>query len=296
MKKYLSTVLALILSLSLTACGSATKGEKEYPTEVCGEKIESQPISVVSLSPSLTEICYDLGFETTLDGVSDFCTLKDDKDALRLGTPQNPDIDGIISLKPDVVILNQPLLSSDYKKLLQADIKTVVFKTPTAENELWELYDQMGTLFSGKVTGEERAREKYNPYKEKLSNIKPIFDGKIVAFVPEKGIILTKDDGLIGIFLKTLGLELAKDEKALSSADLIIAGKNENLDTIFQKEELKASPAVKNKAGLKIDTDVLLRGGFDAISLLDDFANENAQTETTKENAEDTAKETETKK
>ena len=276
----IKNLVAILLTLALAFLGASCKAKEqktiEYPAEVFGEVVESQPISVVSLSPALTEICYDLGFEMTLDGVSDFCTLKDEKDALSLGTAQNPDIKKLVSLKPQAVILSQPLAERDLKALLEADIDTYIFDTPKTKDELWHLYDQMGELFSGKAQGVKRARERYLPYKEKLQSISPILEGKTVALIPDKDIILKNKDGLIGIFIDALGGKIAVDEKALATAEVIIAGEKEKEENILQKEELKASPATKDKAILRLDFDTILRGGFDAIDDIEKFAKENA--------------------
>lgn len=60
---------------------------------------------VISLSPQITESIYLLGAQEQLTGVTSFC--KRPKDALakeKIGTPLRPDIEKIVSMKPDLVL------------------------------------------------------------------------------------------------------------------------------------------------------------------------------------------------
>ena len=60
---------------------------------------------VISLSPQITESIYLLGAQGQLLGVTNLC--KRPKDALtkeKIGTPLRPDIEKIVSMKPDLVL------------------------------------------------------------------------------------------------------------------------------------------------------------------------------------------------
>lgn len=71
--------------------------------------LDSPPKRVVSLVPSLTESLFDLGFGSSVVGITDYCIhpSKQLLDLPRLGGPKNPRIDEILSLKPDLVLANQ---------------------------------------------------------------------------------------------------------------------------------------------------------------------------------------------
>ena len=77
--------MALLLLLSLAGCAGKDKEEsssslpeesqpQEYPVSIGDETISAQPAKVISLSPALTEICFDMGYGTQLSGVSDYCS------------------------------------------------------------------------------------------------------------------------------------------------------------------------------------------------------------------------------
>ena len=285
MKKILSLFMALMLLCSFSAC-SKDKNENEYPAEILDAKIENQPMSVVSLSPALTEITYDLGFELTLDGVSDYCVMRNDDDAIKVGTMQNPKIDEIIKIKPDVVITNAPMTATDTNKLYQADIEILVVPVVTAVEGMWLQYDTLGTLYSGKVTGVERAKEKYEPYKQKLQGLSEE-NGKTSGerikglLIAKKDYAIATGDTLLGNLLEYIGIENiagsgkkfeATDEN-LNTAQIIFISDDIDIADINADEKLKNSPAVKNKMVYQIDVDALLRGGFNSIEILEEMSN-----------------------
>jgi iron complex transport system substrate-binding protein len=67
------------------------------------------PRRVISLVPSLTESLFDLGFGSSVVGITDFCTHPANglSGLPRLGGPKNPDVQAIIALQPELVLLNQ---------------------------------------------------------------------------------------------------------------------------------------------------------------------------------------------
>ncbi len=67
------------------------------------------PERVVSLVPSITESLFDLGFGSSLVGITDFCIYPAAGVAKlpHLGGTKNPDLERILALKPDFVIANQ---------------------------------------------------------------------------------------------------------------------------------------------------------------------------------------------
>lgn len=61
---------------------------------------------VVSLVPSLTESVAATGREL-LVGATDWCTHPADLDVARVGGTKNPDVDAIVTLRPDLVVANE---------------------------------------------------------------------------------------------------------------------------------------------------------------------------------------------
>ena len=84
---------------------------------------------IVSLSPALTEIVVFEGGKDKLVGVTDFCSLNL-KNAKKVGNIVRPDIEEILSLKPDIVIATN-LTDEKTLNVLKKHTKLRVFKLRT---------------------------------------------------------------------------------------------------------------------------------------------------------------------
>jgi ABC-type hemin transport system substrate-binding protein len=67
------------------------------------------PRRVISLVPSLTESLFDLGFGSSVVGITDYCVHPEHAlgSLPRLGGPKNPRLEQIFDLNPDLILLNQ---------------------------------------------------------------------------------------------------------------------------------------------------------------------------------------------
>ena len=62
---------------------------------------------IVSMTPALTEICYELGLEESLVGVTTYCDYPPEaKQKEKIGGFANPDHEKIIALDPDLVLVS----------------------------------------------------------------------------------------------------------------------------------------------------------------------------------------------
>lgn len=122
------------------------------------------PQTVVSLVPSMTESLFDLGIGERVIGVTDYCIRPEDKVAAlpKVGGTKNPDIEKIITLKPDLVLMNsEENRREDQEALEAAGIKTWVTQPNSvfqALNLLWDIMDVFeAPQFSGRVREIERS-------------------------------------------------------------------------------------------------------------------------------------------
>ncbi|MFC1726890.1 ABC transporter substrate-binding protein, partial [candidate division KSB1 bacterium] len=102
---------------------------------------------IISLSPNITGILYDLGAESKIVGVTDFCRVHDHT-IDRVGGTLNPNLEMIISLKPDLIIC------PDFKNLL-ARLSNLNIEILNVKNET---IDEV--LESIKIIGEKLEKEK----------------------------------------------------------------------------------------------------------------------------------------
>jgi iron complex transport system substrate-binding protein len=98
--------LAPRLSIPNTQSVSAPK-ESRIVTDEVGRTvtIPAQVRRIVSLAPNLTETIYALGLEDRLAGDTDYCDVPAAAKAKpHIGSPQNPSIEAIVALHPDLVL------------------------------------------------------------------------------------------------------------------------------------------------------------------------------------------------
>src|SRR5512139_2730889 len=101
-RKSLLSAFVIILLLNIPA-----KAKERILTDEMGRQVKiSYPAKrIVSLAPSITEILFALGLDEEVAAITNFC---DYPEAVlnkpRIGGFVNPDIEKIVSLKPDLII------------------------------------------------------------------------------------------------------------------------------------------------------------------------------------------------
>ncbi len=77
----------------------------QVPVRPRTDRAEGDPLRLVSLSPSVTEILFELGLEENLIGVSTACTYPDEAaDIRRVGDMGAPDLELVQAIAPDLLI------------------------------------------------------------------------------------------------------------------------------------------------------------------------------------------------
>ncbi len=109
----------------------------------------------MSLVPSITESLFDLGVGDRLVGITDYCIRPEAQTSRlpRVGGTRNPDIERVLSLNPDLVIVNQEEnRREDVERLREAGVAVwVTFPKTVREalNLLWtimEVFDEAGMV------------------------------------------------------------------------------------------------------------------------------------------------------
>jgi iron complex transport system substrate-binding protein len=103
MRRLFFTLSVIFLLINLS---SVEAGERVLLDEA-GRRVEV-PLSakrIISLAPSITEILFGLGLRQEIVGITNFCDYPEEVTTKpRIGGFVNPDIEKIVSLKPDLVI------------------------------------------------------------------------------------------------------------------------------------------------------------------------------------------------
>ena len=140
--KSAATLAALLL---LLAAGCARVGPGT-------PSASGKPARIISLTPSTTEILYGVGAFGRVVAVSDYCTFPPDVAKLpRVGGWNNPNMEQIASLRPDLVIFSDAQAQFVKDKVEAAGIKTLAVPSQTLE----DAYKSIELV--GRAAGEEEA-------------------------------------------------------------------------------------------------------------------------------------------
>lgn len=128
--------------------------DPNWPAKAGTVVLEEQPQTVVSLSPALTEIVYELG--GSLSGVSEYCDYPAEAAALdHFGTADTPDMDALKKLSPDLILSSAPLAEADAAVLEEAGAALAVFPRAEGLDGMEETYVSIATLLGGAIDGKE---------------------------------------------------------------------------------------------------------------------------------------------
>jgi len=136
MKRHILLIISII-SILLSAKGLSASG--------------IQKPRFVSLAPATTEILFALELDSEIVGVSSFCNypLKAQKRE-KIGTFSQPNIEKIVSLKPDVVFCTGLEQAPIVEKLNRLNLKVYV----SSPNNIKELFDSIEKI--GAITGRQK--------------------------------------------------------------------------------------------------------------------------------------------
>lgn len=110
------------------------------------EKVVAKTPRYISLAPSTTEILFALGLKDEIVGVSSFCNYPPEaKSKEKVGTFSQPNIEKILSLKPDIVFCTGLEQAPAVRELSQLKIKVYV-SDPANLQELFVSMREIGRL------------------------------------------------------------------------------------------------------------------------------------------------------
>jgi iron complex transport system substrate-binding protein len=148
-----------------------------YEIALTGTAPKSKP-RYISLAPSTTEILFALGLDDEIVGVSSFCNYPLKAQAKeKVGTFSQPNIEKILSLKPDIIFsagLEQvPVIT----KLKQLNLKVCV-SDPSSLKELFDSIREIGRLVDRENQALALTKRMKMDIEEINSKVKPIPEEK----------------------------------------------------------------------------------------------------------------------
>jgi iron complex transport system substrate-binding protein len=166
---------------------------------------------IISLSPQTTESIYLLGAEESLIGITEFCKRPPETATKeKIGTPLRPDMEKIVSMRPDMVFGsregNSPLVMARLERL---GIKTRYFNRPRTVRDLLDNF-----LTLSKVIGkEEKGNRIVEIAREALSRTKKEKAYKVLWQVGAEPLIVASNKSFANdIILLAGGYNVAESE------------------------------------------------------------------------------------
>lgn len=199
MKRKLTALLSFALAaVMLTGCGgdsssvpteiviSGTTSEAEnsvFPVKLGdGTMIDHSPASVASLSPAATEIIAELGYSDRLTAVCRYCDYPEGLTAQSAGSSENPDIDKLTELHPEVLFTTSPLAEREEYALQTVGITVVELSAPKTVEDYGNMYATVAAVFAGGDAGKAAAENAVGSLKAAASAVDL---GKFVYLTPK---------------------------------------------------------------------------------------------------------------
>lgn len=180
----------------------------EYPVYINETEIRSKPERVVSLSPSLTEIIFEMGYGEKLVGRSAYCNYPETVSGItEIGKPSQPDIDTIISLSPNVLFTATAISNKDIIALRDKGIETVYIAAPRSLEGMKGIYYAVALVFEGAFKAESASEKAWKAISERLPSEKSI--GKYIYIT--EGLNIAGKGTLEDSVLSLYGENLAGD-------------------------------------------------------------------------------------
>ena len=140
---FVAAALALLLVMACGNLGPAAPSST------------AKPARIISLTPSTTEILYGVGAFERVVAVSDYCTYPPAVKGLpRVGGWNNPNMEQIASLRPDLVVFSDAQAQFVKDKVEAAGIRTLAVPSQTLE----DAYKSIELV--GRAAGEEEAAQR----------------------------------------------------------------------------------------------------------------------------------------
>ncbi len=218
-------MLPLSLLVGLCACkgeeapsSSAASSQVEeiddpnWPAQAAGLELEEQPQRVVSLSPSLTELAYELEGEAQLVGVSNYCDYPAQvEDLPDCGSALLPDRGTLEELSPDLVLASAELSPEDTQWLEELGAQVLVLPRAESMEELGDNYQSLATALHGAEDGPALAQEvfgaleaRYEAILEAAGTVETPVSGIYLRQAP---LLMATGDTFEGTLLEDLGIQ-----------------------------------------------------------------------------------------
>jgi iron complex transport system substrate-binding protein len=261
--KRLSLISVLLIILLLSFGGCAKKASKKEVfrkisllDDEGNELVLEKPVErVVSLAPSNTEIVFALEAQDKLVGVTTYCDYPEEaKSKEKVGDFANPNVEKIISLKPEVVLATGGIQKGVVDRLEKAGIKVFVVDPKNFE-QLFVDIEKVGEILGLKEKAEKLTESMRNKVKEIEEKTKDLPKPKVFFEIYSQPLMTAGERTFIDDMIR------------ISGGTNIGASAGEGFPQFSEEQLLKENPDVyiAVKGSMNSPADIKKRAGYKAL-------------------------------
>ncbi|MBN2259099.1 MAG: ABC transporter substrate-binding protein [Clostridiales bacterium] len=296
------SLLGILLLVILLIAGCSSNVEKvdigadsvelsQYPmtlTDSYGREvtIESEPMRVVSMAPSISEIIYYLGASDKLVGRTEYCDYPEEiQNVETAGNMMEPNIEKIVELNPDIVIASTHFPEDAVTALENLGVKVVVFVPEDSFEGVYTVISVVGKILNKDAEAASHIETMKSTVQSVADRVSGL-DKKSVYYVigfGEYGDYTAGGDTFISDMIEMSGgINIASDvsgwgyslEKIIeNNPDVIIISKYYGMkDSFVAMEGYNTLDAVKNGNVIELDINKIDRQGPRLAEGLEDLA------------------------
>ena len=298
MNKFIKAGFAgLFLSFAtvLSACGGgststdttvAMASEAVYPVTVGDLTLDAQPMRIISLSPTATEMLYAVGAGAQVVAVDEYSNYPDE--AAALGTMLSgfePNIEAISGFTPDLVIASYDP-GTLVEQLGALNIPVFIANAATSIDNAYEQIEQIGLLTGHGDTALEITAQMQTEIEAAIAGVVPPVEPISYFYELDNTLYSVTSNTFVGQIFNLFGLrniadnvesgndypQLSAEVVVYSDPDLIFLADtkccNETAETVAARDGWGGLKAVTNNHIVELDDDVASRWGPRIIELV----------------------------
>lgn len=252
--------------------------ETTYPvtlTDSDGNEVilESEPETVVSIAPNLTEMMYALDASDKLIARSDYCDYPEEALSLEsVGSLYEPDVEKVLSLQPDLVIVSTHFDDETAQKLADLGVKVLTLYEETDMDGVYTMIETLGEALNKNAEAAaviEEMQSTIADVEEKVADLDQPSVYYVVGY-GEYGDYTATGETFVAQMLEAAGGDnIAKDatgwsitlEEIIEADPDIIIIKEDSKDDFMANENYAELTAVKEGHVYSLDVNMLERQG-----------------------------------
>jgi iron complex transport system substrate-binding protein len=276
-----------VMILSMTGCTKSNEKEKDtnnnptatYPMTIKDNvgndvTIEKEPLKVISLAPSNTEILFAIEAGDKVIGVSGSCDYPEQALSVeKVADFQNLNIEGIVALDPDVIFAVDGWNSDDVEELRNLGLTIVTIKSQSIDEVIASIR-LVGKVVNKSQKADVIAKEMENKKQEIVDKVKTI-EEKVTVFYEvwyEPLMTVGGDEFIHELITLAGGINIAQDTKGFPMYDMeklieedpvvyLIPEFNNTMSPVEQRPGFEGLQAIKNNKVYLTDNNLVSRPG-----------------------------------